>query len=133
MPSAAATGAYYKRRTKKWFEDRGYAVAYMERIQWIPGKGRARMIPIKRDQFGADLLVMNLDTMALVQVKFQRTGGGTAAARRAFDKFPIPRFVQTWIVVWAPRQREPEIQTYVFSRRLAGLLDHAAQKQARDA
>jgi hypothetical protein len=117
--NAAATGAYYKRRTKKYLEGRGFAVAYMERIQWIPGRRGGPMIPVKRDQFGADLLAMNLDTMALVQVKFQRTAGGTAAARRAFDKWPIPRFVQTWIVVWAPRQREPEIQSYVFSRKQA--------------
>lgn len=114
--NAAATGAYYKRRTKMWLERHGYVVAYMERVQWIPGKPGARMIPVKRDQFGADLLAMNREAMALVQVKFQRKEASTAAARRTFDQFPIPPFVQTWIVVWGPRQREPEIQSYVFSR-----------------
>lgn len=114
--TAAAAGAYYKRRTKKWLEDRGFAVAYMERVQLIPGKDGRPTIPVKRDQFGADLLAMKRDTMALVQVKFQRTESSTAAARRTFDQFPIPPFVQTWIVVWAPRQRAPEIQSYVFSR-----------------
>jgi hypothetical protein len=131
--NAAATGAYYKRRTKKWLESRGFAVAYMERIQWIPGKGGRPMIPVKHDQFGADLLAMNLSTIALVQVKFQRTADSTAKARRAFDKWPIPRFVQTWIVVWAPRQREPEVQSYVYSRRIAGMLAHAASKRGLDA
>lgn len=119
MKSAAAKGAYYKLRTKKWLEARGYAVAFLERVQWIPPRvPGGRMIPIKRDQLGADLLAMSRSEVILAQVK----GGGTArrqraAARRTFDQFPIPAFVQTWIVTWQPRAREPEIQNYVTSER----------------
>jgi len=112
--NAAAKGSYYKLRTKRWLETKGYAVAFMERIQWIP-KGHGHMIPVKRDQFGADLLAMNRDEMILVQVKFGK--GSRAAARRTFDTFPIPPFVSTWIVSWEARARTPEIQVYAFSGR----------------
>jgi hypothetical protein len=118
MTTAAAKGSYYKLRTKRWLEAHGFAVAFMERIHWIPARTPGgRMIPIKRDQFGADLLAMSRDALILVQVKGGTARGHRAAGRREFDKFPIPPFVRTWIVSWQPHARAPEIQDYVTSDR----------------
>jgi hypothetical protein len=118
MTTAAAKGSYYKTRTKRYLERKGYHVAHLERVYWIPSKEPGgRMIPIKHDQFGADLLAMSRDAIILVQVKSGTARGNLAAARRAFDRFPIPPFVRTWIIIWQPRAREPEIQNYVSSDR----------------
>lgn len=113
MRSAAAKGSYYKLRTKRWLEAKGYAVAFLERIHWIPPREPGgRMIPIKRDQLGADLMAVSADAIILVQVKFgtnRRGAGHLAAGRREFAKYAMPALVQRWIVIWAPRMREPEI------------------------
>lgn len=108
MRSASSKGTYYKLRTKKWLEAKGYAVAFMERMMWIPAKKPGdRMIPIKRDQFGSDLMAMNLEEIIFVQVKF---GASTvAAARHEFAKHVFPPLAQRWVVIWTARAREPEI------------------------
>lgn len=111
--SASAKGNYYKLRTKKWLEAKGYAVAFMERLMWLPPKQPGdRMIPVKRDQFGSDLLAMNAEEVIFVQVKFGATrpgAGNIAAARKEFLKYRFPPFTQRWIVLWEPRAREPDI------------------------
>jgi hypothetical protein len=104
MRSAAAKGSYYKARTKAYYEALGCQVAFLERMMVIPGP-RPRYI--KRDQFGADLLVIDDAGAILVQVKSERTH--LAAARKEFDKYPMPSTVRKWIVVWEPRGREPEV------------------------
>jgi len=106
--SNSAKGNYYKLRTKKWLEAKGYAVAFMERVMWIPPKEPGgRMIPVKKDQFGADLLAVTATEIVFVQVKLNRNN--IAAGRHEFAKFTFPTTTQQWIVIWEPRQREPEI------------------------
>jgi hypothetical protein len=81
----------------------------MEIVKWIfTPKGR---LPIKRDQFASDLVVMNKDILMFVQVKGGKAaiGGTFPAARRAFDAFVWPPFVKRLVVAWAPRAREPRI------------------------
>lgn len=108
MPSASAKGNYYKLRTKKWLEAKGYRVAFLERLMWLPPKHPGgRMVPIKRDQFGADLLAVNDGEVIFVQVKLN--GKNVAAGRHEFAKHVVPVFTQQWIVVWEPRAREPEV------------------------
>lgn len=111
--SASAKGNYYKLRTKKWLEAKGYAVAFMERIMWIPPKEPGgRLIPIKRDQFGADLLAVSKTELIFVQVKLKgptNTSGLRASAIAEFAKHIIPAFAQQWVVIWEPKAREPEI------------------------
>jgi len=108
MASAAAKGQYYKSRTKKYLEAMGYQVAFLERVLWIQGAhGR---VPVKRDQFGSDLLAVNLTDVIFIQVK----GGVSrrsqlAAARREFERYAFPAGTQQWIVCWAPRARLPEV------------------------
>ena len=109
MRSAAAKGSYWKARTVKWLEARGYQVAYLERMffVWTP-KGQ---IATKRDQFASDLLAMNGDEIVFVQVKGgESRRDGLAAARRKFAAFAFPRGTKQWLVLWAPKARQPEIE-----------------------
>ena len=109
MPSNAKKGAYYKARAKKWLEARGYQVADLERVYWIRGQ-----IPVKRDQFGADLLAVSPDRIAFVQVKGgeqARGEGQFPAARREFEayRFPDSPIVRKLVLAFAPGCRSPRV------------------------
>lgn len=108
MPSASAKGNYFKLRTKRFFEAKGYQVVFMERLLWIPPKQPGgRMIPVKKDQMGSDLLLVNHEEIIFAQVKLN--AANVAAARKEFAKYVFPVFAQRWIVIWTPKAREPEI------------------------
>lgn len=109
----ANRGDYYKSRTKKWLESKGYQVAFLERTMWIPVKdGSGRMIPVKKDQFGSDLLAVSESDIIFVQVKFNAkvASKNVAAAREEFKRFKFPKYSRQWIVVWRFRVREPIIE-----------------------
>lgn len=104
--SAAQKGNYYKLKTKKWFELKGYECEYLEKLQRIFTKGK--VIWIKRDLFGADILAMKKpDEMIFCQVKLGKSH--VAEAYKEFAKHQFPDFVKLWIVVWEVRAKEPEI------------------------
>lgn len=103
--SNAQRGAYYKARTRKYLVARGWQIADLEVVRYVGGG-----IPVKRDQFGADLLAVSHKRLLFVQVK----GGKTALkaitkARREFDLFKFPPFAERWIVCWLPRARQPHV------------------------
>ena len=103
--SAARKGTYYKARTKTFYERAGYQVAHLERMLIVrTPKGP---VYVKRDQFGADLLLMNAERVVFVQVKLGRNN--IAAARHEFSRFIFPPTVEQWIVVWEPRAKMPEV------------------------
>ena len=108
--SNAKRGALIKARTRRWLAAHGWQVAEMEIIRWVwTPKGR---LPIKRDQWGADLIAVSATRLALIQVKggAQTEGQGQfLAAQREFNKFTFPSFVERWIVCWAPRARLPRV------------------------
>ncbi len=109
MRSAVAKGQYWKQRTKKWLEAQGYVVGFLERMLHVQGANG--LIPIKRDQFGADLEAKSIEKTLYVQVK----GGDTwrsqlAAARQEFVKYPLSASDEQWIVGWPTRAREPEVE-----------------------
>lgn len=109
MPSNSQKGAYYKGRAKKWLEARGYQVADLEKVYWIRGQ-----IPVKRDQFGADLLAVSPERIAFVQVKGGRQAAGAGQfpeARREFDRyrFPAGPIVRKLVLAFAPGSREPRV------------------------
>ena len=109
MPkSVVQKGSYYKARTKKWLEGKGYQVGFLERMFMLYIKGK--MIPIKRDQFGSDLLAISKDELIFVQVKLNKKN--IAGAYKEFDSFIFPPFAKKWIVVWTPRVKEPEVIDY---------------------
>ena len=98
-------GNYYKLKTKKWFQDKGYFCDYLEKMQRIYTKGK--VIFIKRDVAGADGLAMNGQEMIFWQCKLNKKN--IAEAIKEFNKFPYPKCVERWIIVWKPRVKEPEI------------------------
>ena len=78
MPSSAKIGAYYKTRSRKWLEARGWQVADMEvvRTVWTRRHSALKSFAIKRDQFGSDLLAMDSTQCMFVQVKGGKTAVG---------------------------------------------------------
>ena len=107
MISSAKRGAYYKSRTRRWLEQRGWQVADMEVVRWV---GAAERVPVKRDQFGSDLLAMDSQRVVFIQVKGGKTAvGNFPAARRAFEAHVFPPGTRRWVVAWTPRAREPRI------------------------
>ena len=107
--SNASRGAYYKGRTRKWLEDLGYQVADLEVVRWVTSPGGTIRFPVKRDQFGSDLLAMNKVESVYVQVKSGKVSGNFPAARRKFDEFQWPPNTRRWVVAWAPRSRQPRV------------------------
>lgn len=110
MPSNVAKGAYYKARSRKWLMANGYQVADLEIVRWLfTPKGR---IPVKRDQFGSDLLAVNESQIVFVQVKggeAARGNGTFPEARRVFHQFTFPLSAACWVMAWAPGARMPRI------------------------
>ncbi len=108
--SNASRGSYYKGRSKKWLEARGWQVWDMEIVRWIHRPGQ-QPIPVKRDQLASDLGAMKGDRIVFIQVKGgeQARGGTFPAARRAFAEFKFSSFAERWVMAWAPRAREPRI------------------------
>lgn len=98
-------GDYYKAKTKKWLENRGFGVAFLERMMWVSARGR--LMPIKRDQFASDLLAVNREQVIFIQVKLGRKN--IAAARANFARYAFPDFTDKWIVVWEKGAGKPEI------------------------
>ena len=111
MPrSTVKKGNYYRQKTKKWFQDEGYYAEYLEKHQRIFSKGK--VIFINRDIAGSDGFAMKADPPQLIfwQCKLRKVN--IASALKEFAKFPFPHFVERWVVVWTPRQREPDIIKY---------------------
>lgn len=127
MPSNTELGARGKARSRRWLERAGYQVADMElmRTNWVDG----RMIPAKRDQWGADLIAKNIHGVVVVQskalsrmtcaVESRRRGAIMAAVREANAGFaahrPWPPCVRCVVHVWvygasAPTEYECEKQ-----------------------
>jgi len=102
-------GNYYKYKTKQWLIKQSYCVDYLEKLQRVFSKGQ--LIYVKKDLFGADILAFNKDEMIFVQVKSgeKTTGINIKKAINEFLKYPFPDFVKLWIVVWRPKEKEPEI------------------------
>ena len=107
MASNVQRGAYYKSRTRKWLEAHGWQVGDLEVVRYV---GWPTRFPVKHDQFGADLLAVNRDTIVFVQVKSGKSATGNfLPARREFAKYVFPPNCEQYIVAWLPRARAPRI------------------------
>lgn len=107
--SSARRGGYWKARSKRWLERRGFPVADMEIVRTIFTRGR--LIGIKRDQWGADLMYATPLVFVLVQVKggAKPTSTLTKQALREFEKHRFPRHSRRELHVWRPRAHVPEV------------------------
>lgn len=105
--SKVSKGNYYKRKTKQWFIDKGYNCDYLEKNQRFVDKKTKRLIFIKRDMFGADLIAFNSNDLIFANSKFGRKN--IAEGLKEFAKYSFPDFVKCWLVVWEKGDSEPEI------------------------
>ena len=103
-------GNYWKYKTKKWFEDQGYYVDYLEKNQRIVANGK--VIFIKKDIMGCDGIAMNKQHIVFWQSKLNKKN--IAEALKEFDKYPWPnsKHIDVWVIIWEPRQRVPTIEPY---------------------
>jgi len=104
-------GNYYKLKTKKWFKEKGYACEYLEKLQRIvvkdKKKNKSKVIFIKKDVWGADGVAMNGEEIIFWNSKLGDKN--IAEGLKEFAKYPYPKNVRRWLVVWEVRKREPEI------------------------
>lgn len=103
--SRVSKGNYYRLRTKKWFEKKGFWVETIEKTQRIFVKGM--VIFKKSDLAGADLLAMDGAQIIFANSVFGKKN--VASHLKEFAKYPYPAFVERWVVVWEKGWREPEI------------------------
>jgi len=103
----ANKGNYYKRKTKKWLEEKGYQVEYAEIYQRIFKAGK--VILIKRDLFGADVIAVSGEELVFANSILGRNN--IASHIKGFLSYPFPNSpkLKRWIVVWQERVKEPEI------------------------
>ena len=98
-------GSYYRLKTKKWLEKDGYLVENLEKSQRIFTK--SRVIFIKNDLWGSDLIAKNGKEMIFVQNKTNK--GDISKGIKELNKTIWPPFIKKWVVIWKPRAREPEV------------------------
>jgi len=109
MTSSAHRGSYYKARTKRWLEAKGYQVADLEKMHWIFRAGQPALAT-KRDQFAADLLAVSARSVIFVQVKGASAARGNFPdARRKFAAFSFPPWTRQWVIAWPSGSRVPRI------------------------
>lgn len=109
MVSSAQRGSYYRRRTKRWLESKGYHVAELEKLYGIFRKGEPPRWR-KQDQFGADLLAVSARSVIFVQCKGASAARGNFPdARRKFAQFQFPPWTRQWVIAWPSRSRVPRI------------------------
>jgi len=101
----ANRGNYYKKKTKEWFLDRGYACDYVERYRKFFRDGQ--IFHIKEDLFGADGIALNGREIIFWNSKFGKASDTEGV--KEMLKFPYPSFVKRWIVHWELRAKEPRI------------------------
>ena|SRR3990167_453805 len=110
--SKTAQGNYYKRKTKEWFEKRGYVCQITEFTYSIP-IGR-KTIWRKVDVFGSDMICMDGKEIIFINSKatdeFVENGieKSKSVGKIEFAKYPFPPSTKKQVVVWMPRE-EPEI------------------------
>lgn len=116
MASNAAKGSYYRGRTKKWLEGRGWAVAQMEEMRVVRAPGRPPAF-VKRDQLGCDLLAVNRERIMFVQVKFadDESRLGLQKVWAEFVKWPCPAPAVQVCAVWRRGARAPVLHSAPFS------------------
>jgi hypothetical protein len=109
MASASSKGNYYKKKTKDWFESRGYTVQLTEFTTARPLPG-GKMLYTKKDVFGSDGISMNGDEIIFWNSKattLDRKDGISkmkSDCKKDFEKYPFPKTVKLQAVIWTPRQ-----------------------------
>lgn len=109
--STVSSGNYYKIRTKKYLESKGYFVVLTEFVSCRP-IGGGKMIWSKKDVCGADMIAMNGEEIIFINAKSTTKERGHTfdvhkyQGRNEFAKYPFPPSVKRQLYVWVPR-KEP--------------------------
>ena len=103
--SSTAKGNYYRKKTINFLEKQGYEVEILEKNQRLMKNGR--VLFIRRDIWGSDLIAKNEDEIIFIQCKTNR--GDIAKGIKELNRTHWPSFVKRWVVIWTPRAREPEV------------------------
>jgi hypothetical protein len=105
--SNRSKGKYYERKTKLYYEKKGYSVynleAPMRRI-FIPN---GFPIFLTKDVAGADLLAMNGIEIIFIQVKSNKKH--ISSGKKELLAHPFPPFVKKQVLLWEPRNKIPLI------------------------
>ncbi|MCM8767940.1 MAG: hypothetical protein NC921_04060 [Candidatus Omnitrophica bacterium] len=101
-------GNRYKYKTKKYFENLGYNVEFLE--TYIVYKRGDSLVYKHKDILYSDLIVYNENEVMLVQVKVNKKN--IAEARKNYDKLKLPSCIKKLIVVWIPGLDKPHILCY---------------------
>jgi len=103
--SNASKGNYYKIKTKKYLEDKGYVCEYLEKMQRIYTNGK--VIFIKRDLLGADGCAISDSEFILWNAILNKAN--VASHIKAFKAYPQGGDIKRWLFIWQERVKEPEI------------------------
>ena len=112
MTSNTAKGNRYKKKTKEWFEKRGYYTVYVETVYSIfTPRG---IIYKKRDILGSDGISMKDQEFIFWNSKVTDQGqkGITDMTKKGedeFSKYPFPDFIKRQLIIWEPRAKNPLI------------------------
>ena len=113
----SAKGNYYELKTKKWYESQGYAVESIKKTYRIMDKKRDKIVFIKRDLWGGDLVAckrgreLNIATikgeMIWIQVKSNKNH--IAQGLKELEKSPLPGFVRKIVVYCRDGNLNPSV------------------------
>ena len=103
--SNRSKGKYYERKTKLYYEKKGYAVYNLESSKtiWTP-KG---MIFRTSDICGADLLCLSKSDIIFIQVKSNKAD--ISKGKKELLAHPFPPFVKKQVILWEVRAKKPLI------------------------
>lgn len=103
-------GMYYKYRSKKYFQKKGYTVTLSEFI-FRTGKFFRKV-----DIFGSDIIAMKKDEIIFINSKFvsnkKREYNAKSEGLKEFSLYPFPPFVKAQLAIWYKRAKDPIIVEY---------------------
>ncbi len=99
-------GNYYKYKTKKFLENLGFVVEYLE--TYITYRKNNKIIYKHKDILQSDLIAYNAELCLLVQVKLGKKN--LASARHNFKKIILPPSILKCIFMWQKKCDYPYIE-----------------------
>lgn len=113
MANKVKKGNYYRLRTKKYLQGHGFVVENLEKTQRIYQEdkttGEKKVIFVKRDLWGADLIAKDDEDLIFIQVKTNRGDISTGIKELMATPWPGSKNILLWVVYWERGSREPEI------------------------
>lgn len=114
MVSTTSRGNYYKKKTKEWFEKKGYTTQITEFMCGrliAPGK----VIYVKKDVFGSDGISMNGQEIIFWNSKHctkddkNNIDTQIRSGKKDFQQYPFPTSVRRQLVMWEPKVKQPRV------------------------